>query len=91
MLVYAEEVEQAEVGNWEIGNIEIKQQVIKKYFNVLLEINTSNKILFTNGQIIFLADVIETFDDGFRIKKTMPLHVIGELGGELQTKKKSTI
>lgn len=62
MLVYAEEVEQAEVGNWEIGNIEIKQQVIKKYFNVLLEINTSNKILFTNGQIIFLADVIETFD-----------------------------
>lgn len=91
VLVYAEEVEQAEVGNWEIGNIEIKQQVIKKYFNVFLEINTSDKILFTNGQIIFLADVIETFDDGFRIKKTMPLHVIGELGGELQTEIESAI
>ena len=85
VIVYAEQVEQEEYGYWEIGNIQMKQQVIKENFSIFLEINVSDKILFTNGQITFLAEVIEMFNDGFRIKKCMPILELEELNEELQT------
>lgn len=84
VMVYAEQIEQEEYGYWEIGNIQIKQQVIKENFSVFLDINISDKILFTNGQIAFLAEVIELFNDGFRIKKCMPILELEDLSEDLQ-------
>ncbi len=84
VMVYAEQIEQEEYGYWEIGNIQIKQQVIKENFSVFVDINISDKILFTNGQIAFLAEVIELFNDGFRIKKCMPILELEDLSEDLQ-------
>ncbi len=91
IMVYAEQVEQAESENWEIGNIVLRQQVIIESLDIFIEIDITDKVLFTNGSIIFLADVIETFDNGFRIKKCMPALEIWKLEEKLRTEIESAI
>lgn len=89
--IFVDEVEHVKDGYWEIGNITFNQHEIKENFDIFVNINTTDKVLIITDNVVFLADVIEIFDNGFKIKKYMAPFQIQKLDESLRAEIEDTI
>jgi len=79
VIVFVDEVIHLKDGYWEIGNITFNQYELKENFDIFINININDKVLIITDNVVFLADVLEIFDDGFKIKKCMETFQIQKL------------